>query len=63
MQSDNVQKIYAHLRMNDKYEQEVKDPFKNKPPIAYEVAVEKALVNRIIDSEDHALIKSIGVKS
>jgi hypothetical protein len=63
MQADNVQKTYAHLRMNEKYEKEVKDPFNNKPPLPYEAAVEKALVNRIVDSEDHALIRGIGVKA
>ena len=45
------------------YKQETKDPFNNKPPIAYELAIEKALVNRIVDSEDHPLIQHIGVKA
>ena len=63
MQSDKVQKCYVHLRMNEKYSEETKDPFKNKPPIPYEAAVDKALVNRIVDSEDHPLIQQIGVKA
>jgi hypothetical protein len=49
--------------MNEKYSEETKDPFKNKPPIPYEAAVDKALVNRIVDSEDHPLIQQIGVKA
>ena len=63
IQSDKAQKCYVHMRMNDKYKQETKDPFNNKPPIAYELAIEKALVNRIVDSEDHPLIQHIGVKA
>ena len=63
IQSDKVQKAYVHLRMNDKFEKETKDPFDNKPPISYEAAVDKALVNRIVDSEDHQLIQHIGVKA
>jgi hypothetical protein len=63
MQSDKVTKAYVHLKMTTKNQAETKDPFNNKPPIPYSSAIEKALVNRVVDSEDHPVIQNIGVKA
>ena len=40
----------------------VKDPFKNTPPITSEAAIDKASLGRVVDNEEHRLIKMIGVK-
>ena len=62
IQSDKAQKCYVHLKMREKNQTETKDPYKNIPPIPYEKAIDIALVNRIVDSDEHSLIQNIGVK-
>ena len=62
IQSDRTQKCYAHFEMQDLMRESVKDPFKNKPPITYEEAIDKASLGRVVDNEEHRLIKMIGVK-
>ena len=62
IQSDKVQKCYVHLEMTERNRSETKDPFNNIPPIDYTEAIEKAFLKRVVDSEDHFLIQSIGRK-
>ena len=62
MQSDKAQRAYLHFVMQKDNADQVKDPFNNTPPIDYERAVQLSIQQRYVDSEDHLIIKNLGVK-
>jgi len=62
IQSNRVEKCYVHLRMSAKNQEETKEPFKqNEPPIPYEEAIKKAFLDRVVENEEHPIIKNVGV--
>lgn len=61
MQSDKAQRAYLHFVMQKDNADQVKDPFNNTPPIDYERAVQLSIQQRYVDSEDHLIIKNLGV--
>jgi len=62
MQSDKAQRAYLHFVMTKENAEQVKDPFNNEPPIDYLRAMNLACQQRYVDSEDHLIIKNLGVK-